>query len=64
MTPGSALLILNSLPACDFARATDRPAMIGALGDIDRLVIGEAGTRICTDVDGVVTTPSPSLQED
>lgn len=41
--------------ACDFARASGRPAMIGQLADIERLVAGIAGTRIATDVDGVVT---------
>lgn len=44
--------------ACDFARATGRPAVIGQLADIDALVEGAAGTRIATDVDGVVTAPS------
>ena len=39
--------------ACDFARATGRPAVIGALADIDGLVAGTAGTRISTDVDGL-----------
>ena len=45
--------------ACDFARATGRAAMIGSLADIEQLVDGTAGTRISTDVDGVVTAPSP-----
>ena len=49
--------------ACDFARATGRPAMIGRLADIDALVAGRSGTRIAVDVDGVVTSPSP-LQEE
>jgi carbamate kinase len=40
--------------ACDFARATGNPAVIGALGDIDALLEGTAGTRITTDADGVV----------
>jgi carbamate kinase len=44
--------------ACDFARASGRPAMIGALADIEQLVAGEAGTRIAPDVDGVVTVSS------
>lgn len=43
--------------ACDFARATGRPAMIGRLQDIDRLVAGSAGTCISTKVDGVASTP-------
>jgi carbamate kinase len=49
--------------ACDFARATGRPAVIGQLADIDALVAGSAGTRIAADVDGVVTTPSPVSEE-
>src|SRR5262249_51795624 len=44
--------------ACDFARATGHPAMIGALGDIERLVAGRAGTRVAPDVDGVVVEGS------
>jgi carbamate kinase len=56
--------------ACDFARLTGRPAVIGQLADIEELVTrasrpaGEqqegagrtAGTRISTEVTGVVTT--------
>ena len=49
--------------ACDFARATGRPAMIGQLADIDALVAGAAGTRISTDVDGVVTAPVEASKE-
>ncbi|GAA2019750.1 carbamate kinase [Catenulispora yoronensis] len=41
--------------ACDFARATGRPAVIGALADIEGLVAGTAGTSIRVDADGVVT---------
>jgi carbamate kinase len=56
--------------ACDFARATGRPAMIGRLRDIDGLVAGTAGTCISSQLDGVATTPVPatppptSLKED
>jgi carbamate kinase len=32
--------------ACEFASATGKPAAIGALADIERIVAGEAGTRI------------------
>jgi carbamate kinase len=39
--------------ACDFARATGRPAVIGALADIEGLVAGAAGTRISTAVAGI-----------
>ncbi len=42
------------IAACDFARATDKPAVIGALADIDAMLAGTAGTRISTDVTGVV----------
>jgi carbamate kinase len=42
------------IAACDFARATGRPAAIGALGDIESMLAGTAGTRVATDVDGVV----------
>jgi carbamate kinase len=50
------------IAACDFARATDRPAVIGRLADIDALVAGTAGTRISTDVNGVVTDPAPTKE--
>lgn len=43
--------------ACDFARATGKPAVIGQLADIEELVAGGSGTRISIDVDGVVTAP-------
>ena len=42
------------LAACDFAGSTGKPAVIGALSDIERMVAGTAGTRVATDVDGVV----------
>ena len=51
------------LAACDFATATGRPAVIGALADIERMVAGGAGTRIATDVDGVVTVASPPKEQ-
>ena len=41
------------IAACDFARATGKPAVIGALADIEAMLAGTAGTRISTDVDGV-----------
>jgi carbamate kinase len=59
--PGSMLPKVTA--ACIFARTTGRPATIGALADIDGLVAGTAGTRIATDVDGIITVPSPP-QED
>jgi carbamate kinase len=46
--------------ACDFARAGERSAAIGTLGDIEGLVAGTAGTRISTQVDGLLLAdPDP-----
>jgi carbamate kinase len=45
------------LAACDFASATGRPAVIGALSDIDAMLTGTAGTRVSTEVSGVVFAP-------
>jgi carbamate kinase len=45
------------MAACDFARATGRPAVIGALTDIDAMLAGTAGTRIASDVGGVIFAP-------
>ena len=42
------------IAACDFARATGKPAMIGALADIEGMLAGTAGTRVETGVTGVV----------
>ena len=42
------------LAACDFARATGRPAVIGALGGIEAMLDGTAGTRVTTEHAGVV----------
>jgi carbamate kinase len=39
--------------ACDFARTTGKPAVIGALSDIDAMLAGTAGTRVATGVTGV-----------
>jgi carbamate kinase len=39
--------------ACDYAKATGNPAMIGALADIDAMLAGTAGTRVTADVTGV-----------
>ena len=41
------------MAACDFARRTGKPAMIGALSGIDGMLAGTAGTRIATSVTGV-----------
>ena len=42
------------IAACDFARATGKPAMIGALTDIDAMLAGTAGTRVTSGVTDVV----------
>ncbi|MBE2245213.1 MAG: carbamate kinase [Burkholderiaceae bacterium] len=39
--------------ACRFARATGKRAAIGALADLGRILDGEAGTMIDTDVEGI-----------
>ena len=44
--------------ACEFAKATGKPAVIGALADIEAMLAGSAGTRVATDVTGVVFVPS------
>jgi carbamate kinase len=49
--------------ACDFARATHRPAVIGQLADIEALVAGTAGTRISTEVTGVVIAATLASKE-
>ena len=49
------------IAACDFAKATGKPAMIGALADIDAMLAGTAGTRVTTEATGVTfaqTSPS------
>jgi carbamate kinase len=51
------------LAACDFARTTGRPAVIGQLADIEALVAGTAGTTITTDHTGVATVPAPATKE-
>ena len=47
----------------DFARRTGKPSVIGQLADIEALVAGTAGTRISTDVDGVVTADPAVTKE-
>ena len=42
------------IAACDFARASGKPAVIGSLSDIGGMLAGTAGTRVATDVTGVV----------
>jgi len=46
------------IAACDFARATGKPAAIGALADIDAMLACTAGTRVVTGVKGVEFAPS------
>ena len=43
--------------ACDFARATGKPAAIGALSDIDAMLTGAAGTRVTTEIAGMQFAP-------
>ena len=49
------------LAACDFARATGKPAVIGALADIEAMLAGTAGTRVSVDATGVTTTDTDDL---
>ncbi len=39
--------------ACDFVKRTGKRASIGALSDLSRILLGAAGTTICTDADGI-----------
>jgi carbamate kinase len=41
------------IAAGDFAKGTGKPAVIGALADIDAMLAGTAGTRVTTGVAGV-----------
>jgi carbamate kinase len=59
--PGSMLPKVSA--ACEFARSSGHPAVIGQLADIERLVDGTAGTLISTAVKGIVTTPCPVGRE-
>ena len=54
--PGSMLPKVTA--ACEFARATGKPAVIGGLSDIDAMLTGTAGTRVSTEVTGVGFAPS------
>jgi len=51
------------LAACDFARRTGKPAVIGALADIESMLAGTAGTRVSVDADGVTTADTDVLGE-
>jgi len=46
------------IAACDFAKETGQPAVIGALADIDAMLAGTAGTRVAASVTGVTFTHS------
>jgi carbamate kinase len=56
--PGSMLPKVTA--ACNFALATGRPAVIGALSDIDAMLAGTAGTRVSVAASGVVFASDPS----
>jgi len=43
--------------ACEFAGATGKPAVIGALADIDAMLAGTAGTRVAPGATGVTFAP-------
>jgi carbamate kinase len=47
--------------ACRFAEATGRRAAIGSLGDVTRILAGDAGTTITTREDRVVFAPPPRM---
>jgi carbamate kinase len=57
LAPGSMLPKVTA--ACNFARGTGHPAVIGALSDIDGMLAGTAGTRVSTEV-GIVFAPDSS----
>ena len=46
------------IAACDFAKASGKPAVIGSLSDIGAMLAGTGGTRVATDVTGVVFGPA------
>jgi carbamate kinase len=48
--------------ACDFARASGKPAAIGALADIEAMLADTAGTRVSLDVEDVELIPSAPKQ--
>jgi carbamate kinase len=56
--PGSMLPKVTA--ACDFAAGAKKVAVIGALADIDGMLVGRAGTRISSDVSGVTFTETAS----
>ena len=56
----SGSMLPKVMAACDFARATGKPAVIGALVDIDGMLVGKAGTRVANDVTDVQLVNGPS----
>jgi carbamate kinase len=54
---GAGSMLPKVVAACDFARTTGRPAVIGGLADIEAMVGGTGGTRISTGASGVQTLP-------
>ena len=50
----SGSMLPKVIAACQFAKASGKPAVIGALADIDAMLAGTAGTRVATGVTGVV----------
>jgi carbamate kinase len=50
------------IAACEFAKASGKPAAIGSLSDIENMLAGTAGTRVATGATGVVfrTADGPS----
>jgi carbamate kinase len=60
LAPGS--MLPKVVAACDFARATGKASVIGALSDIGAMLAGTAGTLVSTEVSGVVFAPdSPNV---
>ncbi len=45
------------IAACDFARSTGNPAVIGSLSDIEDMLTGAAGSQITTAATGVTLSP-------
>jgi carbamate kinase len=55
--PGS--MLPKVVAACRFASDTGRPAVIGALVDIENMLAGTAGTRVSSTFEGVTTAVTP-----
>lgn len=46
------------IAACEFAKASGKPAVIGALADIEAMLAGTAGTRVAVSLTGVAFRPT------